>query len=301
MINSRETVVAGIPTRFYEGGRGQNIVLFLHGAIPGVTPYCGGSHVWRETLDDFVADHKIVAIDMLGSGGTGLATTEAPLTVDRLGEHVLATLGQIGVERCHVVGHDVGGLVGAWLAMRDPERFSALSVVASAAAAPIGDWVDDLVFLDPPPPFWSRASQAWALDRISYTPHHIDEALLDACTLASDQSGPRVARTLMESPIARAAFAASMSRTKARLWALSRDSQLQVPTQVIWAANDPLTTPAHGLTLFQTIGIGQPLAQYHLVNRSGSFLFREHPAQFRRLLTAFEDGLATTSPLYRYA
>ncbi|WP_336964569.1 alpha/beta hydrolase [Sphingobium aquiterrae] len=288
-------------THVITGGAGDTPTLFLHGAIPGISPYCGGAHLWQGMLEGFGTDNRVLAIDLLGSGSTGFKTDEEPLTIDDIGAHALATLEALGVGRVHIVGHDLGGLVGLWIAMNAPDRVASVSVVASAAAAPIGDWVDDLVFLDPPPPFWSPASQRWALERISFTPGHIDAALLDNCVFAAQQPGPIAARKAMANPAARALFSASLSRTKSKLWALARDARFPVPLQVIWAAEDPLTTPAHGLVLFQTIGKSQPEAQYHLVNRSGNFIFREHPKRFQRLIRAFHQGLAMTEPQYRYA
>gem|GEM_PF-1892507 len=291
----------GIATHVLRGGSAKRSVLFLHGGSPGIAPYCGGAHVWAETLEAFAADSQVAAFDMIGCGATGWHSSGGPITVDHLGEHALRVLDLLDLPDCHIVGHDIGGLIALWLAMKAPERMRSISIMASQSAAPRGDWVDDLVYLDPPPPLYSRKSQLWALDRVSCAPHHITPALLDACEAAAGQPGVRAGQEAMASPEARAFFNASVSRTNAKAWALSRDAKLGVPFQVIWGADDPLTTPAHGMTLFQTLGRTQPEAQFHLFNRCGSFVFREQPERFRRVVEAFRDGLAATPSALRYA
>jgi pimeloyl-ACP methyl ester carboxylesterase len=211
-----------------------------------------------------------------------------------MGEHALATIEQLDIGHCHIVGHDLGGLLALWLAVKAPNRISSASVVASMAAAPTGDWLNDLAFTDPPEPLWSAASQRWALDRVSHQLHHIDDALIGACVEAAGKDGPTKARKHMAGAVARAAFIGSMNRAKTRLWTFSRADRFPCPLQIIWGAQDPLTTYNHGLTLFQTLAQNQPEAQLHLIDRSGSFVFREQPDHFRRVVEAFRQGLAET-------
>lgn len=298
-IEERTISAGGVETHVLSAGQSGDNILFLHGGIPGVTPYCDGTHLWRDTIDAFASEARATVFDLLGSGRTGWG--KGALSVDRMGEHVLATIDALGLARCHVVGHHLGGLLALWLGKAAPDRVQSISVVASMPASPTGDWIDDIVFQSPPRPLWSEYSQRWALNRISYTSHHVDQALLRECVAASEQEGTRQAREHMAGAQARAAFTASMNRTKAQLWSMSRDERFPKPVQMIWAAQDPLSTPSHGLTLFRTLGQHQPEAQFHLIDEAGSFVFREQPVRFRRLVEAFRLGLAETLEQYRYA
>ena len=85
-----QTIAVGAQkARIFRGGKsGAPAALFLHGGVPGVTPYCGGSHIWGDALASFTNNLDVIAPDLPGSGGT-VAGTE-PLTVDAIGRHVLA-------------------------------------------------------------------------------------------------------------------------------------------------------------------------------------------------------------------
>lgn len=283
-----ETItVDGRATRLLRGGkRGAPVVLFLHGGTPGVSPYCGGAHLWGAGLDLFAAEREVIALDLPGSGGTALAGVP---TVDGMGHHMLAVLDSLGLARCHLVGHDLGAMVGLWAALERPAALLSLSVVASCMAAPMGDSLDTLLLRDPPPPLWSRASQEWAFEQLSYSHLHIDDALLDACVAANDGAPHRAAVTAMGEDRTRA-FAASLARTKARLWEICRGEGLMVPTQLVWSSHDPATRPEEGYALFAAIALRQPAAQFHLVNRAGSFPFREQAHEFHQIVAAFQDG-----------
>jgi pimeloyl-ACP methyl ester carboxylesterase len=66
---------------------------------------------------------------------------------------------------------------------------------------------------------------------------------------------------------------------------------LTVPTQIVWASHDPATSREAGYVLFKVIAEQQSAAQFHLINRAGSFIFREQPAEFRRVVAAFQDSV----------
>ena len=50
-----------------------------------------------------------------------------PYSIAHMADDVLDILDQVGVRRCHFVGHALGGLVGLDLALRAPERLSSWS------------------------------------------------------------------------------------------------------------------------------------------------------------------------------
>jgi pimeloyl-ACP methyl ester carboxylesterase len=286
--------VDGQTARLLRGGRsGAPAALFLHGGIPGITPFCGGSHIWGDSLNHSVNDRDVLAPDLPGSGGT--AQSDAPLTIDALGRFSAALLKANSIEAADVVGHDVGGLVGIWMALHEPSRVRSLSIVASPMSAPTGDAVDDVVLASPPLPRWSRESQAWAIERLSYSHMHIDPRLLDACVAASTGEAHRKAAESMASHFAKS-FAPSMNRTKALLWEVCRNAGLQVPTQIVWSNNDPAASREAGYVLFDIIARCQKAAQMHVINRAGSFPFREQPRAFHHIVASFGEGVRNEKP-----
>ena len=261
--------------------------LLLHGGAPGVTPYCGGAHLWGGLIDTLARTERVVAPDLLASGGTGAG--EGPLTVDRMVAHVTDLIDWIGQDSIHLVGHDLGGMVALLTAIKAPERVASLTIVASQAASPTGDGVENFTFLAPPLPLWSRESQSWAYDRLCYSQHSIDEPLLEASVSAalkpghSAVAGPRLALD--------GDLATSILRAKSRFFRVAREEGVKVPVQIIWGKNDPLVSLDHGVWLFRIIAARQPSAQFHVINRSGSFPWRDQAQEFNRVLAAFHGGL----------
>ena len=245
------------------------MLIFIDGGIPGVTPYVSGPHLWDKCLSLF--DTETTTISVQGE------------TVDVMVDDLKRRIQQ----PVHLVGHDLGGLVALALACEAPEHVRSVTAVASVAAAPTGDGVPNLTFAHPPMPRFSRESQRWALERISYSHHHIDDDLLDACVAAGTES------RISSSPL----FLPSLMEAKSRFYAICRDQGFPVPAQVIWGTHDPLGSFEQGLWLFRVIAQKQKAAHFHAINRSGALPFREEPQAFHQIVSAFVDGLEpVTSP-----
>lgn len=286
-----ETIpLAGRATRVTHGGAGATPVVLLHGGTPGVTPYCSGAHLWGEALDLLAASSRVIAIDSPGAGGSALP--DAPLTITSIVTRVLAVLDHFGVDRCHLVGHDLGGLVALTLGLERPTRVAAISVVASPTAAPTGDSSQNITLEQPPEPRFSLPSQRWALERLSYSHLHIDPTLLARCVEAARAAAHREACERMATSDYHAVFAASVAQAKSRLYERVRDDGIGVPVQIVWGSHDPLATIDHGVWLFRIIAAKQRATQFHLLNRTGHLVFRDDPQTFARTIEAFRSGLA---------
>jgi 2-hydroxy-6-oxonona-2,4-dienedioate hydrolase len=293
-LQEQTIAVGGQTARLLRGGKSNApTALFLHGGVPGLTLYCSGAHIWGDALTPFSNNLDVIAPDLPGSGGT-VASAE-PLTVDAMGRHVIALLAAASIETADVIGQELGGLLGIWLALNHPARVRSLSIVASPMSAPTGDSLDDLLFATPPWPLWSRESQAWSLERVSYSHAHIDDRLLDACVAASEGEAHRRAVEAMKTNFSKA-FAPSVNRAKGQLWEVCRNTGLPVPTQIIWASHDPATTREAGFVLFDVISAKQKAAQMHVINRAGSLPFREQAAAFHHIVASFGEGVRREKP-----
>ena len=241
------------------------MMVFIHGGIPGFTPYASGPHIWGSLPDNAVA---------VGVAGH---------TVDAMTQSVREAIEGMG--KCHLVGHDLGGLVAFNVAIEAPHLVSAVSAVASVAAAPTGDGVPDLTLAHPPMPLWTRESQRWALERVSYSHGHVDNELLDACVAASANQQP------MTPEVHANEFVPSLIKAKSRFYEVCRSEGIKVPCQVIWGSHDPQSSIDQGLWLFRGVARKQRVSQFHVINRAGALPFREEPAAFRQVLTAFAEAL----------
>ncbi|KIW17537.1 hypothetical protein PV08_04731 [Exophiala spinifera] len=99
-------------------------LLFLHG-------YPSIAHEWHYQLDHFHnAGYGVIAPDLLGSGHTSRpAEVEAYLYKD-MAKDVVEILDHEAIDRVFAVGHDVGSLLLARLAVYFPERVEKLGFVA---------------------------------------------------------------------------------------------------------------------------------------------------------------------------
>ncbi|MSQ21402.1 MAG: alpha/beta fold hydrolase [Betaproteobacteria bacterium] len=285
-----DKLVGGIATsglRIDKPGCQTPTLVFLHGGIPGRTPYASSAHLWGACLEQFARERNVLALDLPGAGATGIPASG--LTVDSMIAHVRASLDALGIDRCHLIGHDLGGLIALALASEQPARIAAVSTVACVAAAPSGDMIENKTFAYPPPPLWSRHSQAWALERIAYSHHPIDTALLDACMEGAAGAPHRAAQALMSTAAGIDAFNMSLAQTKARFYETCRGTGLAMPVQVIWGSDDPLGTVDQALWLFRLVAGRQSATQFHLINRNGALPFREDPAAFQQIVAAFYD------------
>jgi pimeloyl-ACP methyl ester carboxylesterase len=289
MLTQKSLQVDGVTTTVVESSASKAPLVFLHGGVPGVSPFCSGSHIWGGCLERFAAERGVLALDLPGSAGTGLP--KDGMSIESIGRHIRASLAALGIERCYMVGHDLGGLLALLLAAETPELVRGVTAVSSLAAAPTGDSVENLTLAHPPPPPWSRHSQRWALERLSYSHHHIGEALLDACVAAGSAEPHRSAQKAMAAGAYSDVFLPGLAGAKARFYEICRGAGIAVPVQVVWGTHDPLGTVDQGIWLFRIVAARQSAAQFHLINRAGYLPFREEPEAFHQMVSGFCDAV----------
>ena len=264
------------------------LVVLVQSPMPGVTPYAGGRHLWADTLHHLDAGRRHALLDLRfdqipGSpGGPSLDHTVQALADD---------IAALDAGPVHLVGHDFAGLVALLFALRHPQHLACASIVASTWAAPSGDGVDNLTFLSPPPPLWSAASQRWALERLSHSHQHVSAQVVAACVEAAGTPAHQAMASLQGDGFSKR-FMAQVMRAKFGFYQAARGDGVTVPVQVIAGTHDPLAPGEQMLALFRVLAEHQRRTQFHLVNRSGSLIFREQPQEFYRLVAAFSERLA---------
>ena len=116
------TVEAGT-LRFLRTGEGGEPLVLLHG-------FGGDLNTWLFNVEALAADRAVYALDLPGHGGSTKQVGDG-----ELGFLVAALRGFLdsqGIERAHLAGHSMGGLVAAALAIEDPGRVLSLTLVDSA-------------------------------------------------------------------------------------------------------------------------------------------------------------------------
>jgi 3-oxoadipate enol-lactonase len=90
--------------------------------------------MWEPAFDALASRFRVLRYDHRGHGES--PAPPGPYRLADLGADLLALLDRLGVERAHVCGLSLGGLVGLWLAAAHPERVDRLVVCCTAPAFP---------------------------------------------------------------------------------------------------------------------------------------------------------------------
>lgn len=147
------------------GGRGEALV-FLHG-FSGSSAAAG--HFAARVSD---AGLRFVAPDLRGHGLSGKPTGNAAYAFDRLVEDFATLLDEAEVERAHLVGHCMGGMVATACAAALPDRVATLALVGTslrpAADQRLARWAEDA------PLDWARSLARRAFPAGADAPAHVD-------------------------------------------------------------------------------------------------------------------------------
>ncbi len=136
------TQLGNVRLRFRDIGRGDPVVL-VHG-------YAGSLDFWGALPDSLARTHRVVALDLRGFGGS--AKVLGPTNFGRpMADDVIALMNQLGIRRAHLIGHSMGAVVVADLALRYPARVRTAGLLAgpfytdsAALARTLAPYVEDL-------------------------------------------------------------------------------------------------------------------------------------------------------------
>ena len=95
-----------------------------------------GNHLhWREDfLTELERDFEVTAYDNRGMGRSG--RVEGSFTIADLAEDALGLMDAIGLDRAHVLGISMGGMIAQELALRAPQRLLTLTLGCTNAGGP---------------------------------------------------------------------------------------------------------------------------------------------------------------------
>jgi pimeloyl-ACP methyl ester carboxylesterase len=115
----------GINVRVKDEGQG-NAVVLLHG-------YLESLDIWGDFSAKLAKRHRVISIDLPGHGASGVV---APVhSMELLSEAVDAVLQHLGIARCVLAGHSMGGYVSLACLVAFPERLAGLCLFHSSPFA----------------------------------------------------------------------------------------------------------------------------------------------------------------------
>ena len=233
------------------GGDGPPL-LYLHGAV--------GQKGWAPFLERLSQRFTVYAPYTPGYGEANGLEHLADLTDLTL--YHLALLDALGVERAHVVGHFLGGMIAAEMAAFSPSSVNRLALVS-----PAGVWRDE----EP------------VADLLALNANELSERLTATPDGAASLDGlaDMLARDRMQDIAAAGKF----------LWPLPdkglsrRAYRIKAPTLILWGEQDRINPPSYAAD-FQGLIAG---SRTGTLTNSGHLLMLEQPDAFADAVTAFLD------------
>ncbi|MBL3699994.1 alpha/beta fold hydrolase [Leucobacter luti] len=107
------------------GPEGAPVLVFAHG-------YGTNQSTWTRVADEFVADHRVVLFDYVGSGGSDLAAYDERRydSYDGYATDLIEVLDAVGADQAVLVAHSASGMIGALASLRRPDLFSRIIMVS---------------------------------------------------------------------------------------------------------------------------------------------------------------------------
>jgi aminoacrylate hydrolase len=86
---------------------------------------------WRPQTDALGREFTVISYDNRGIGGSSLPA--APLTIEAMADDGLHIMDAEGIERTHVIGHSMGGLIALHMALAARDRVKSLALLCTCA------------------------------------------------------------------------------------------------------------------------------------------------------------------------
>jgi pimeloyl-ACP methyl ester carboxylesterase len=264
MAATREAVNRGVRLAYEVRGDGAPVLL-VHGLGYG-------RWGWEPVADSVAEDFLVVLFDNRGIGASDVP--RGPYTVRALAEDAVAVLDAAGVERAHVVGTSLGGMVAQELALSFAERVDRL-VLACTTPGGLGSY---------PMPAQTVALmlEAPGLPVEVALRRFVENALAPGTVAERPELVERIYALRLANPLDLAGWQAQAA-AGTTFDALARLGAIAAPTLVVTGTDDNVVDPRNSELLARRIR-GALLER---LPGTGHLFFWEEPERFSRLVTEF--------------
>jgi 3-oxoadipate enol-lactonase len=259
----------------------------LHGDLSGGTPILlnrplGGSmDLWGTFADRLAAAYPLIAFDPRGVG----RSSDAPLrhSTRAMARDAIELVDALRVDRLHVFGISLGGMVASWIAVDARERVSRLVL---ASTLPSSRSVSRRML-----------GELIRLGRSLLIPHtELEVALVNAilspefCREHADQVAA-IDQSLRAHPTKHRNLAA-LALAAARHDVSGCLRQMRAPTLLLLGSRDPIA----GMASQQKLAHALPQAEIAIIRDSGHDISLEQPELAAARISAFLDPTRGSSP-----
>lgn len=250
----------GYAIGYCEAGSGATTpIVFLHGVG-------SDKSVWRPQIEHFSAARRAVAFDYPGYGESDSAPEGT--SRDDYASAIISAMHEIGIDRAHICGLSLGGVVAIAMHHADRSRCASLILADTFAVHPEGRAIYD------------RSIEA-SNDLRGLAERRVD-------VLLAQPADPRVRSEVIET-MARIDPAAYRTGAEA-VWLAdqrARAEDIRIPALVLVGDQDLITPPDLSNELVDLV----PEARMQLVRGAGHISNLEKPDEFNRMIADFIEGL----------
>lgn len=249
-------------------GQGEPI-LFIQGVgVPGSG--------WRLQVQELSKHFQTLTYDNRGVGSS--VPCREKITVELMAEDAVAVMKAAGVKSAHIVGHSLGGVIAAEIALSHREMVKSLTFVCTFASGKTGARVTPWVLWKSIRTRWgTKAMRRRAFLEMLFSEHFLNRVNRDEFAMSLV---PLMGRDLAESPpiLMKQLRALGRHNAEERLCTLKG-----IPTLVISAEHDGIAKPEYGRKIAECI----PGARFELMEDAAHAVTIERPKDFNTRLTRF--------------
>jgi 3-oxoadipate enol-lactonase len=261
-----------------------NIEYYTEGSGPPlllVMGFAGSAHSWGQPFLDELTKHFTVT--RLSNRGTGESDRpQDQTTVRMMADDAVALLDALGIQKTHVVGISMGGMIAQEIAINYPERVIGLVLGCTWLGAPKSVVADqktgEAMTYDPnltPAEMIRKSWYALVSDEFARNNNDFLEGMLE-----SFLRWPTPLDTVMKQIVAIASFT-SVDRAK----------MITAPTVVVHGDLDRLMPPANGDNVHAEI----PGSELRTLSGVGHMFFWEKPEESAQIITEFLSRVPATA------
>lgn len=130
-MSTRFAEVNGVRLAYEDHGAGERPLVLVHG-------FTGSRDDFREHVPALARLGRTILPDNRGHGQSTDTGDPDTYSFEQLADDLGALLDTLGVGRCDLLGHSMGGMVALRFALAHPERIASLVLMDTAARAPDG-------------------------------------------------------------------------------------------------------------------------------------------------------------------
>jgi pimeloyl-ACP methyl ester carboxylesterase len=234
---------------------------------------------WWRTVPVLARDFRVITFDSRGVGRSRSLTYSYSYTTEAMADDAVSVLTAAGVERAHVYGFSLGGMVAQQIALRYPERIDSLVLGATHPGGPraIAPESEVAAFFRRRPEL-PQEEAAWASVPYNYGPR----CRRRRTGLIAEDIAARLAHPFPADAYRAQLYAASLHNCFGRL------GRVSAPTLIVHGRHDRMIPVGNAELLSARV----PGARLRILEHSGHLYPTEEPGVDEEIATFLAEGTA---------